>query len=276
MTETPKFKLEVVRAPEPGRAFRAALFDFDGTLSLIRSGWQDVMVPYFYEELAKVADSTKESEADVMRIVRDFIDQITGKQTIYQCMRLADEITARGGRPLEPLAYKKEYLRRLQIHTKDRVARLENGDAEPDEYVVPGARRFLERLRGAGVKLYLASGTDEVDVKREAELLRLTSFFDGGIYGAQDDYKRFSKAMVIDQIIDQNKLEGAQLIGFGDGYVEIENVRAIGGYAIGMATLEAAPGGVDEWKRARLLQAGADAIAPDYSEPEALFNFINA
>ena len=164
----------------------------------------------------------------------------------------------------------------MQIHTKDRVARLENGDAEPDEYVVPGARRFLERLRGAGVKLYLASGTDEVDVKREAELLRLTSFFDGGIYGAQDDYKRFSKAMVIDQIIDQNKLEGAQLIGFGDGYVEIENVRAIGGYAIGMATLEAAPGGVDEWKRARLLQAGADAIAPDYSEPEALFNFINA
>ena len=47
-----KFQIEVKRAPEPGRSFRAALFDFDGTLSLIRSGWQDVMTPYFYEELA--------------------------------------------------------------------------------------------------------------------------------------------------------------------------------------------------------------------------------
>lgn len=270
-----KFQIEVKRAPEPGRSFRAALFDFDGTLSLIRSGWQDVMTPYFYEELAKVADPTKESKEEIMRVVRDFIDQITGKQTIYQCMRLADEIGARGGRPLEPLAYKKEYLRRLQIHTKDRIDRLTSGAAAPDEYVVPGARRFLQILRDAGVRLYLASGTDEVDVKREAELLQLTSYFDGGIYGAQDDYKRFSKAMVIEQIIETNRLDGAELVGFGDGYVEIENVRAIGGYAVGMATLEAKPGGIDEWKRARLLQAGADAIAPDYGDPEALFEFIH-
>ena len=35
--------------PCVGRKFTAALFDFDGTVSLIRAGWQDVMIPYFIE-----------------------------------------------------------------------------------------------------------------------------------------------------------------------------------------------------------------------------------
>ena len=37
-------------APPQGRA-QFALFDFDGTISLIRAGWQQVMTPYFTEIL---------------------------------------------------------------------------------------------------------------------------------------------------------------------------------------------------------------------------------
>ena len=122
----------------------------------------------------------------------------------------------------------------------------------------------------------MASGTDECYVKREAELLQLTPFFDGGIYGAQDDYKTFSKALVIERLIKVNAIDGAELVGFGDGYVEIENVRDVGGYAVGVATNEANPGaGVDAWKRGRLLNAGASAIVPDFSEPERLFAFLS-
>ena len=43
--------IECIVPPETGRKFKAALFDFDGTLSLIREGWQGVMIPYFCEEL---------------------------------------------------------------------------------------------------------------------------------------------------------------------------------------------------------------------------------
>ena len=269
------FSIEVVRLRRSSRAIRAALFDFDGTLSLIREGWQNVMVPYFCEALAEVADPSKESPEEIERVVHDFVDKITGKQTIYQCIQLAEEIKARGGTPLEPLAYKNEYLRRLQSRIQNRVDRMASGDAKPDDYVVPGARRFLTLLRESGVKLYLASGTDERFVKQEADLLRLTSFFDGGVYGAQDDYKTFSKAMVIARLLKVNQIDGAELVGFGDGYVEIENVREVGGYAVGVATNEAAPGkGVDEWKRGRLLAAGADAIVPDFGAPEKLFEFV--
>lgn len=269
------FNIEIIETPQTSRKFQAALFDFDGTLSLIREGWQNVMIPYFCEVLNEVADPQKESAETIKRIVRDFVDKITGKQTIYQCIQLAEEVKLRGGVPLDPLLYKKEYLRRLQERIQSRIDCLAQGIAQPDDYVVPGGRRFLQLLRDAGIKLYLASGTDEFYVKQETELLQLTSFFDGGVYGAQDDYKTFSKAMVIEKLIKVNNIAGAELIGFGDGYVEIENVCAVGGYAVGVATNEANPGGgVDAWKRGRLLDAGAAAIIPDFSEPDKLFTFL--
>ena len=43
------FDIEVSRYPKTGFPFKAAIFDFDGTLSLIREGWDNVMVPYFVE-----------------------------------------------------------------------------------------------------------------------------------------------------------------------------------------------------------------------------------
>ncbi|MDO5580757.1 MAG: haloacid dehalogenase-like hydrolase [Planctomycetia bacterium] len=263
------FSMEVLRKPE-NRQFKAALFDFDGTLSLVREGWQNIMVPYFCEVLS----ATGGDSAEIERTVHDFVDKITGKQTIYQCIYLAEEVQRRGGSPLEPLLYKKEYLRRLDERIANRVSDLKAGKAEPDDFVVPGGRKFLELLRNAGIDLYLASGTDEFYVKQEADLLDLTRYFNGGVYGAQDDYKTFSKAMVIERLIRINDLPGEKLIGFGDGYVEIENVREVGGYAVGMATNEADRKGIDAWKRNRLLEAGADLIVPDFSDSKRLFDFI--
>src|SRR5437588_385252 len=43
---------------------------------------------------------------------------------------------------------------------------------------------MLEDLRARGLSLYLASGTDEVHLKQEADLLDVTRYFDGGGYRA--------------------------------------------------------------------------------------------
>ena len=40
------FSIETIKEYS-GRGFKCALFDFDGTISLIREGWQKVMIPYF-------------------------------------------------------------------------------------------------------------------------------------------------------------------------------------------------------------------------------------
>ena len=262
--------MEIIRSRQGLLPCKAALFDFDGTLSLIREGWQEVMIPYFCEVLAE----TGSDPLDVRQIVRDFVDLLTGKQTIYQCIRLAEEVKKRNGSPLDPLEYKQEYHRRLLVRINDRLDALRSNAIDPDAYVVPGGRAFLQLLRDAGITVYLASGTDECYVKEEVALLQLDSFFNGGVYGAQDDYKTFSKAQVIDRLINTNSLDGSELIGFGDGYVEIQNVHDVGGYAVGVATNEEERCGINEWKRSRLLNAGADLIIPDFSQPRQLFDFL--
>ena len=253
---------------------RVVLFDFDGTVSLIRSGWVDVMVPMMVEILAGL--KTGESEADLTAIVEDFVGRLTGKQTIYQMMALCDEIKKRGGQPEEPLVYKHRYLDLLWTRIKDRVESLEKGDARAADYLVPGVLETIQRLRQRGLTLYLASGTDEVYMRREADLLGISSYFDGGVFGAQDDYTKFEKDILIRDIIRTAGVKGEEFLGFGDGYVEIQNVKEVGGVAVGVATEEPACQNIDPWKRQRLVGVGADYIIPNFLEHVRLFDMLFA
>jgi phosphoglycolate phosphatase len=265
--------IEVINPALQRGRIRYALFDFDGTLSLIREGWQAVMIPMMVELLLETPGA--EDEASIQRVVIEFVTDLTGKQTIYQAIRLAEEIERRGGTPLEPLAYKHEYHNRLWQRIEGRVAALEAGELSPEDMLVPGSIAMLEGIRARGVRCYLASGTDEHYVLHEAALLGLHPYFDG-MYGAQDDYRQFSKHMVIQRIISENRLSGPEFAAFGDGYVEIEDTRSVGGIAVGVATDEAARQGIDAWKRERLIKAGADLIIPDFREAEAVLAYLFA
>src|SRR5215472_5262802 len=111
------------------RNARVVLFDFDGTISLIRSGWMDVMVPMMVEILADLKSG--ETTDQLRTVVEDYIGRLTGKQTMYQMIEFADQITARGGTPLDPLEYKRMYLDLLHERIKDRLQELRNG-ASPE------------------------------------------------------------------------------------------------------------------------------------------------
>jgi phosphoglycolate phosphatase len=249
------------------------LFDFDGTLSLIRQGWPEVMAPMFLEMLPP---QPGESDADLRRLMHDDIMRLTGKQTIYQMIQFAERVRQRGGQPRDPLWYKHEYLRRLDQRIHDRLEGLRSGRIRPDDFLVHGSRALLEQLSTRQLSLYLASGTDEPFVKAEAELLDVTRYFGGRIYGAQEDYRNFSKQMVIDRILKENAIPGDRLLGFGDGYVEIENTKSVGGLAVAVASDEAhnGSGQMDEWKRQRLLGVGADVVIPDFRDASALLDCI--
>jgi phosphoglycolate phosphatase len=253
-------------------SYQTVLFDFDGTISLIRQGWREIMIPMMVEILSDLR--TDESPQELTGQVAEFVDKLTGQQTIYQMIRLCEEIRIRGGNPLDPLDYKTLYNNMLLDHIADRISKLESGETHPDEWLVAGTVGLLQNLQNLGLELYLASGTDIKYVKREAELLGVSSFFGDFVFGALDDYKDFSKAMVIQDILKSQKIRGEGLLGFGDGYVEIENVKSVGGTAIGVATDEEKRKGVDAWKRDRLLQAGADIIIPEYREQASLVSFL--
>jgi phosphoglycolate phosphatase len=258
-------------APHP--QISHVLFDFDGTLSLIREGWPEVMVPMFVEYLPP---RPGESQTERRALLYDDIMRLNGKQTIYQMIQLAERIKDRGGTPEEPLWYKKEYLRRLDERIRSRLESIRTRAVPYDHYLLHGSRALLENLRQRGLKLYLASGTDESFVKEEARLLDVTKYFGECIYGAKDDYKAFSKKMVIDRILQENRIQGERLLAFGDGYVEIENTKQVGGLAVAVASDEAnnGSGRVDAWKRERLLGVGADIVVPDYRDGAALLKAI--
>src|SRR5437773_5451452 len=277
MLSTALFKGGIEFSPRfgPRRGISHVLFDFDGTLSLIREGWAEVMVAMFLEMLPRRAGETDDQVRERMS---DDLLRLNGKQTIYQMIQFAQRVAERGGRPREPLWYKNEYLRRLDQRIAHRIDGLRNGALGPDDLLVLGSRPVLENLRRRGLALYLASGTDEPYVQREAQLLDITRYFGKHIYGAVDDYKKFSKKMVIERILRENKIPGEQLLAFGDGYVEIQNTKEVGGLAVAVASDEAnnGSGHLDEWKRRRLLGVGADVVIPDYRDGDALLDLVFA
>src|ERR1700677_1934335 len=228
--------IEPIRPQATAAHARVALFDFDSTLSLIRSGWVDVMVPMMVEILADL--KTGGSEAELRTLVEDFVWRLTGKETIYQMMEFAGHVSRRHGNAKDPLEYKKMYLDLLWERIRGRVEELKSGQAAPEKYMVPGARALLESLKERGLKMYLASGTDEVFMKEEARLIDVAKYFDGGVYGALDDYKSFSKKILVQRILAGADVRGGEIIGFGDGYVEIEEVKPVGGVAVGVASTE--------------------------------------
>ncbi|HIC93736.1 MAG TPA: HAD family hydrolase, partial [Anaerolineae bacterium] len=201
-TSEVRCSLEIINPHIECGHIRHALFDFDGTISLIREGWQQVMIPMMVEILLQTP--CHESEEELHAVVTDYVERLTGRQTIYQMMRLCEEVRKRGGEPLDPLDYKRMYHERLWERIKGRVAALKAGRVAPEEMMVPGALAMLEAMRARGVTCYLASGTDEAYVLDEAEALGITPYF-AGIYGALEDYKRYSKRMVIERIINENR-----------------------------------------------------------------------
>lgn len=265
-------EIEILRPDLPRGRFRSVLFDFDGTLSLIREGWPQVMIPMMVSALRQTG--TRETDAELTASVEEFVMRLNGRQTIYQMIQLADEVRRRGGQPLDPLAYKNRYHELLMDRIRHRLAALASGAATPEEWAVPGSHALLENLRRRGLTLYLASGTDLKYVRHEARLLGVDEYFGEHIYGALDNYQDFSKKLIIARILRENDLHGDQLLAFGDGFVEIEEIKAAGGVAVAVASDEVNRRGVHAWKRNRLVRAGADIVIPEYRRQERLIAYL--
>src|SRR4030095_5438771 len=95
----PGTSVEVVKTPPRGKV-RHALLDFDGTIRYRRRGWQDFMFPMRVEVLE--ACPRHEGRAEIEKLVIDFVDHLTGKQTIYQMIRLRGAGEKTRGNPPEP------------------------------------------------------------------------------------------------------------------------------------------------------------------------------
>jgi len=263
--------IEILNKIERGKV-RHAVLDFDGTISLIRDGWQNVMVPMMIDVLMETP--TNESRKQLESTVVKFVDQLTGKQTIYQMIQLCEEIQKRAGTAKDPLDYKDMYNDRLLPIVNDRITKLENQEITSNDLRVPMSLEFLQKLTAYDIKCYLASGTDIEFVKHEAKLLGVAEYFDGGIFGALREFSKFSKEMVIKKILADFDLNGSELLIVGDGYVEIQNAKSVNAIAVGVVTKENNIYDMNANKHQRLIRAGADIIIPDFREADQLLSYL--
>jgi phosphoglycolate phosphatase-like HAD superfamily hydrolase len=141
---------------------------------------------------------------------------------------------------------------------------------------VPGSYALLDDLRKRGMILVLASGTEVTHVRREADLLGLSKYFADVVFAPAGDDPHFSKRAVIERILNKHGLVGEELLGFGDGVVETEEVRRVGGVAVAVASEEPPRRGVHAGKREWLLRAGADVVIADYECHSPLLRWLFA
>ncbi len=257
-------------APRPG--ITHAVFDFDGTLSLIRHGWPDIMLAMFLEMLPpRAGEEATALRAELMHEMLSF----NGRQTIHQMVAFSERVRARGGEPREPHCYLAEYTLRLERDIARRSRQIRDG-ASPDNFVVPGGRALIERLRARGIKLYILSATLEPFVRQEAALLDLAGYFEGRIHGGHEEQPPFSKGAVFDRLLREEGISGSQLLSFGDGPVELQHTKELGGLAVAVASdeTEIGSGKIHEQKRTQLIAAGADLVIPDYQRHEELLKLL--
>ena len=257
-----------------------AIFDHDGTISTLREGWEKIMEPVMIK--AVLGDKYKTADKVLFDKVRNrvlnFIDLSTGIQTIIQMeglVQLVDEFDiVPKAEILDKFEYKEIYNTALMQMVNKRIEKLNRGELTVDDYIVKGAVEFLESLKARGVKLYLASGTDRDDVINEAKVLGYSDLFEGEIHGAVGDVSKYSKRMVIDKIIKENRLNGYELLVTGDGPVEIKECHKFEGIAMGIASDEVRRYGLNSEKRTRLIKSGADILINDFSQHEKLIDTL--
>lgn len=254
--------IEIVRSDYPRGPFQLALFDFDGTLSLLRRNWQDTM----FEMLLDILRTTgpELSNDDLLERVEAIVVGLNGQPTLVQMEALASEVVRLGGTPATPEVYKQRYLHALGMQVAARVAALTRQEVAAAEHLVHQAEELLAALSQRGLVLCLASGTDLVAVQEELVLLGLDRWFGGRVFAPGPHDPEFSKGRVIAHLLADYRLAPEQLVSFGDGVVETAEVQKMGGLAIGVASDETTGRGLNPRKRQQLIAAGADWILGDY------------
>jgi rfaE bifunctional protein kinase chain/domain len=272
--------IEIITEPLPNLNIKHAIFDHDGTISTLREGWEKIMEPMMTQAVSGGRNGTADERVlnRVKNRVREFIERTTGIQTIAQMHGLVDLVREFGlvaeGQILSAAQYKNIFNVELMALVNLRLAKLAAGELDINDFTLKGAVPFLRALQHAGVRLYLASGTDEKDVKREAERLGYADVFDGGIYGSIGEVTQDAKKIVIKRILNEVNEAFDQLIVFGDGPVEMREAKRNGAVAIGVASDELRRFGINFEKRRRLIRAGADAIIPDFSQWQELWGVV--
>ena len=230
------------------------VFDLDGTLSLIRHGWQSVMAGVMTEALAE----SMPGRAGLPEFARTVVDATNGSPVVRQMEALSEQATASGGAAIDAPAWARVYQDRMQATMDSRKVSI-----PPESLLVPGAAIFVARARRAGFACALVSGSSAANVESDLAFLDLDAMFDGLVRSPLDPAapNSFSKEQVFRDLMAECGVRS--LVAFGDGPGEIRAAVASGGKGVGVAHTPGT-GAIDAALSASLSKAGASLVVADF------------
>lgn len=258
--------IELLRAPE--RKFTLAAVDFDGTMSLIRIGWQQVMHGVMKAALYDYHPNLTHIDADI----RTYIAHSTGQPSIIQMAWVDEQVLLYGGPHRGAQHYLDQFSNAMKSQIDARVASITD-ETTADAFMIAGARQFLQALAQRDIRIALVSGTEYHHLVRESAALKIDSYFDAGIFGPGAHAPGFTKHDAIAQLVARYNVAPGALLSVGDGPVEIKAGKALGGYSLAVASDEQG-GGLDEDKRQHLLDADADAVVANFIHLDTLIQAL--
>lgn len=244
----------------PTTTIRLAAIDFDGTMSLIRIGWQHVMHGVMKHALHAYVPHPDTIDAEIV----GYIARSTGQPSIIQMAWVDEQIIMHGGPARGAQYYLDQFSGAMRAQIDRQVASIHD-DASADQQMVPGARAFLQLLHDQRIPIALVSGTERHHLLRESAALRIDHFFDAGIYGPGGHDPGFTKSDAIAGLCQRYQVPTGALLSVGDGPVEIHAGKALAGYSLAVASHEVS-GGLDPHKRDHLIAAGADAVVAHFGD----------
>ena len=215
-----------------------------------------------------------ETNKDIREYLFEQMYRFNGRPTPLFMEEMAREIQSRSGE-----ADSEEMFQAfLSVLNKEALARHENIQSKkrsPDDYIVYEGRAFIETLIEAGLKVIILSGNPHDQVNEEADLLDLSRYCQGHVYG-HTHAENFCKQSIMEKLMKDEGFSGENLIAIGDGAAEIKAAKALGGLAVAICSDEEVNGSgvIDENKLPILLDGGADCVIADYREPATLYNLL--
>ena len=110
------------RLPRPSA--RAVMFDFDGTVALVRAGWMPIMLDMMMETLGKLGSNHAALRAEA----EDYVARFTGMDTLHQMSAFAEHVRLLGGKPLPAAQYKADFIASLEHERTERLRAVRSGD----------------------------------------------------------------------------------------------------------------------------------------------------
>src|SRR6476646_2341865 len=103
--------IEIIRSSRLPRRIRAVIFDWDGTLSLLREGWAAIMT----EQMSRILESTAPAMTDEARAaaVESIVIGLNGRPTIVQMETCSDLVREQGGARLSHTELLNDYQAQL-------------------------------------------------------------------------------------------------------------------------------------------------------------------